>query len=178
MSEQSIVYVIGAARTRLIKIGQTTDIRARLATLSTGSPVELSVLWTAPGDQKLEADLHHHFRRQRRHGEWFDLGYADPAEMVAEVAELMGVTAGVFAEERRARRPRASASRPARRQARVTAQVGVARGWAARVYRESLAAGEPLSSRALAARTGVSQSTAARVIAEAHAVPEDDQAAA
>lgn len=178
MSERSVVYVIGAVGTRLIKIGQTTDIRRRLADLSTGSPVQLSVLWTAPGDQRLESDLHCYFRRQRRHGEWFDLGYADPVEMAAEVAVLMDVVAAAFAEdeERWARSPKVAASRVARRQARVTATIGVDRDEAARIWRESRDSGEPLTSRALAARTGMSQSTAARLIAEIRA--QDAQAAA
>lgn len=49
-------------------------------------------------------------------------------------------------------------------------------GPAARMWRASRDLGEPLSSRALAARTGMSQSTASRLIAEIRA--EDDQAAA
>lgn len=178
MSERSVVYAVGATGTRLIKIGQTTDIRRRLADLSTGSPVQLSVLWTAPGDQRLEASLHRYFSRQRRHGEWFDLGYADPVEMAAEVAVLMDVVAAAFAEdaERWSRSPKAAAIRVARRQAAVTARVGVDHDEAARIWRESRDNGKPLSSRALAVRTGMSQSTASRLIAEIRA--EDDQAAA
>jgi hypothetical protein len=74
------------------------------------------------------------------------------------------------------RRKVAAASGPARRQARVTATVGVDRDEAARIWRESRDLSAPLSSRALAARTGMSQSTAARLIADIRA--EDDQAAA
>jgi hypothetical protein len=70
----------------------------------------------------------------------------------------------------------AAASGPARRQARVTASIGVDREEAVRLWRESRDSGAPLSSRALAARTGMSQSTAARLIAEIRA--EDGQAAA
>jgi len=70
----------------------------------------------------------------------------------------------------------AAASGPARRQARVTATIGVDRAEAARMWRESRDSGAPLSSRALAARTGMSQSTASRLITEIRA--EDEQAAA
>lgn len=70
----------------------------------------------------------------------------------------------------------AAAESAARRPKRVTARVAVDRDEAVRIYRESLAAGEPLSSRGLAVRTGMSQSTASRLIAEIRA--EDDQAAA
>lgn len=74
------------------------------------------------------------------------------------------------------KRVAAAASRPARRQAAVTARVGVDSDEAARIWRESRDNGAPLSSRALAVRTGMSQSTATRLIAEIRA--EDDQAAA
>ena len=46
----------------------------------------------------------------------------------------------------------------------MTARVGVDRESTAAVYAASVAAGAPLSSRDLAERAGVSQSTAARVI--------------
>lgn len=58
----------------------------------------------------------------------------------------------------------AAASAPARRQASVTARIGVDRDSAAEIYRESVEQGAPLSSRSLARRTGLSQSTAARLI--------------
>lgn len=70
----------------------------------------------------------------------------------------------------------AAASEPARRQAAVTARIGVDRDEAAQLWRESRDSGSPLSSRALASQTGMSQSTAARLIADIRA--EDDQAAA
>ena len=65
-------------------------------------------------------------------------------------------------------RPRiAAASAPARRQAAVTARVGVDRASTAAVYAASVAAGAPLTSRDLATAAGVSQSTASRVIRNA-----------
>lgn len=57
-----------------------------------------------------------------------------------------------------------AASRPARRQASITARVGIDAEQVVRAYRESVEAGSPLSSRALAEQTGVSQTTALRVI--------------
>ena len=74
------------------------------------------------------------------------------------------------------KRTAAAASRPARRQASVTARIGVDRDEAARIWRESRDLGAPLSSRALASQTGMSQSTASRLIGEIRA--EDGQAAA
>lgn len=91
------------------------------------------------------------------------------SEVIADIAPSLTHRANgrpkVAAAESAARGPR-----------RVTARVAVDRDEAARIYRESLAAGEPLSSRGLAVRTGMSQSTALRLIAEIRA--EDDQAAA
>ena len=67
-----------------------------------------------------------------------------------------------------ARRP-VVVSSAARRQASVTARIGAVSPDVARVFRESLAAGKPLSSRTLARRAGVSQSTAHRVITDVRA---------
>ena len=58
----------------------------------------------------------------------------------------------------------AAASAPARRQAAVTARVGTDNDAAARIYRDSLTQGAPLTSRELADTAGVSQSTASRII--------------
>jgi hypothetical protein len=60
----------------------------------------------------------------------------------------------------------AAASVPARRQAAVTARVGTDNDAAARIYRDSLTQGAPLTSRELADAAGVSQSTASRIIRE------------
>jgi len=60
----------------------------------------------------------------------------------------------------------AAASAPARRQAAVTARVGTDNDAAARIYRDSLTQGAPLTSRELADAAGVSQSTASRIIRE------------
>jgi hypothetical protein len=61
----------------------------------------------------------------------------------------------------------AAASAPARRQATITARIGgTDRDEVARLWKASQAAGSPLSTRALAKRAGVSQTTATRVIAE------------
>lgn len=61
---------------------------------------------------------------------------------------------------------RVSPAEPARRAAAVTARVGVDRDSVKDAYRDSVTKGDPLTSRALARLTGVSQATAARIIAE------------
>ncbi|MFL6116305.1 MAG: hypothetical protein ACJ786_33870 [Catenulispora sp.] len=77
------------------------------------------------------------------------------------VASLPPVTQPAFKPRRVA-----AASAPARRQASVTARVGTDNDTAARMYRDSLTQGTPLTSRELAEAAKVSQSTASRIIRE------------
>ena len=88
----SVVYVIGNADNRLVKIGTTTaSADKRLSGIQTMSPSLLSVLWTTPGGRELEQELHRRFAAERRHGEWFDFGDRDPVTEVSAVArELSG----------------------------------------------------------------------------------------
>lgn len=75
------LYVIGQATILVpappFKIGVSTDIRDRLATLQTGSPVRLQVFHRrlVPADGRSafdrEKNLHWHFRAHQVHGEWF-----------------------------------------------------------------------------------------------------------
>lgn len=84
----SVVYVIGNADNRLVKIGWTTQAKLkRLGQIQTMSPSILKVLWTTPGGRPLEDALHSRFLAERRHGEWFDFGDRDP---VATVSEAVG----------------------------------------------------------------------------------------
>jgi len=69
---KSVVYVIGPASQRRVKIGTTEHIDKRPKTIQSMSPVLLQVLWTTPGDRQLEDALHEHFKDRRAHGEWFD----------------------------------------------------------------------------------------------------------
>ena len=70
-------YVIEAVGEQLYKIGRTGgDARARLQRLRTTSPVPLELVLVL--DHPLWEDvLHHHYRAQRRHGEWFALDEGD-----------------------------------------------------------------------------------------------------
>lgn len=87
---ESVVYLLGNADNRLVKIGMTTKSGLeRLAGIQTMSPSILSILWSTPGGTRLEHKLHYQFRVERRHGEWFDFGDRDPiAEVSAAAAEL------------------------------------------------------------------------------------------
>lgn len=65
------VYFIAAPESRLIKIGKTTDMQRRFASLKTSSPVELRLLDSIEYDYWLEDRIHRHLAEDRKHGEWF-----------------------------------------------------------------------------------------------------------
>jgi len=74
---QGCTYIIGTPDGDLYKIGRTGgDPADRLATLQTGSPVTLHLVAVLP-HPRWEDVLHHHFREQRRQGEWFELSQSD-----------------------------------------------------------------------------------------------------
>jgi len=58
-----------------MKIGWTTDLRGRLISIQTGSPVELSIMGYIETEEpkKLERYFHTLFKKDRKHGEWFDV---------------------------------------------------------------------------------------------------------
>ncbi|WP_329390153.1 GIY-YIG nuclease family protein [Streptomyces sp. NBC_01716] len=80
--QESVVYVIGDGRSRVVKIGTTSNLRSRLKGLQTGSAYELRVLWSFGGDVRLEEYLHRRYGELRLEGEWFDFGDDDPVERV------------------------------------------------------------------------------------------------
>lgn len=80
------VYLIGSPDSRLVKIGTTQDIKARLRGIQNMSPAPLEVLWQTEGGLLMERVLHERFREYRCHGEWFDFGSSDPVELVSEAA--------------------------------------------------------------------------------------------
>lgn len=80
------VYFIGVGQSDIVKIGRTSDIRARVAALQTGAPLPLHVLAmfhvidTTPCDmcelprrsaKYIERGLHLMFMKNRTSGEWF-----------------------------------------------------------------------------------------------------------
>jgi hypothetical protein len=62
-------YFVQAENGGLVKIGKSNNIRSRLTTLQTGSPVRLAIIGAIRGDR--EAELHLRFKGLRSHGEWF-----------------------------------------------------------------------------------------------------------
>lgn len=82
-----LVYVIGAPRTRVVKIGRSVDVTRRLPMIQTGHPERLELLWSTPGGPLLEGWLHAEFSAYRLHGEWFDFGDEDPVGTVRRAVE-------------------------------------------------------------------------------------------
>lgn len=64
-------YIIGGKGARLVKIGKSYDVNARVRALQSGSPVELEIMRVIPFD--CERAMHVKYAHLRRHGEWFDL---------------------------------------------------------------------------------------------------------
>lgn len=68
---QSFVYVICGDEPEPVKVGKANDVRARIATLQTGNPQDLRLLYVLPGDAELEWQLHRRLQGGRVRGEWF-----------------------------------------------------------------------------------------------------------
>lgn len=78
-------YLVGAEGSPLVKIGYTSGAPAkRLASLQTGQPMPLSLLWSIPVD--IESELHERFAAHRVRGEWFDLTPLGDAIAVVQAA--------------------------------------------------------------------------------------------
>jgi len=63
-------YVVEGGKSRLVKIGRSQDVPARIRTLQASSPATLKVLRVIPFD--CERAMHHRYAHLRRHGEWFE----------------------------------------------------------------------------------------------------------
>jgi hypothetical protein len=85
-------YLVGAEGSPLVKIGYTSGAPLkRLASLQTGQPMTLSLLWSLPVD--IENELHERFAAYRVRGEWFDLTpLGDAVEVVQAAAEQVSST--------------------------------------------------------------------------------------
>lgn len=84
--ERYCVYFIRAEKGGPVKIGLTSNIRQRLASLQACCPFELGVMATIEGCAKsTEATLHRKFAGGRLHGEWFREDTPGLLELVADV---------------------------------------------------------------------------------------------
>jgi hypothetical protein len=66
-----MVYFVQAERSRLVKIGQSTDVKHRLSELQHGNPDKLTVLAVIP-DKHFDGEFHIKFRDCHFSGEWFE----------------------------------------------------------------------------------------------------------
>jgi len=64
-------YIYFVAGLDSVKIGYSLNPVERIANLQTGSPVPLKLLCILSGSPKIETLLHHYFKEQRTHREWF-----------------------------------------------------------------------------------------------------------
>lgn len=66
------VYFVHAPDANLVKIGATTNLRARLLALQNASPVPLVLIQSIAGGKDEERVLHQRWAHLRSHGEWFE----------------------------------------------------------------------------------------------------------
>lgn len=71
--QRQFVYFIGT-EDGPVKIGLTTNVRQRLESLQTASPIKLELLAYCDGDRWLEQRYHDFFAPHRLQGEWFGRG--------------------------------------------------------------------------------------------------------
>lgn len=68
---ESVVYFLYSPATDMVKIGVTTQLRARISDLNTAHGVELQLLLLLPGDRLVERRMHRRFADLRAGREWF-----------------------------------------------------------------------------------------------------------
>jgi len=68
---KGFIYFIQGECGGPIKIGYTTDLKARLKTLQTGYPDRLELLFAFPGNPEDEKKTHERYGEYRLQGEWF-----------------------------------------------------------------------------------------------------------
>ncbi len=71
IASRSVTYAIVTIGRPRVKIGKSTNVKARLRDLQTAAPDPLAILGTIPGDR--EEELHARFAKVRLRGEWFRL---------------------------------------------------------------------------------------------------------
>lgn len=91
---RSFVYFLEPEGIDLIKIGYSVSPRSRVVSQMQWSPIPVTLLATAPGDAFSEAQLHHRFRADRQHCEWFKV--SDELRALVEEAATTGRIQGLL----------------------------------------------------------------------------------
>ena len=89
VGSKGIIYVIQCGNLPYYKIGMTTSgVDSRLASLQTGSPLPLRVLFTRTHYRPVECErfLHDKFKHVRMMGEWFRLSFDE----LMDLAVILG----------------------------------------------------------------------------------------
>ena len=93
LKTQSVVYYVDmgeeSTRAGYIKIGHTTNMRARLSQLKGKYGGEPTVLATEPGDTKREAEMHSRFSHLARVRGGFNEQFEDAPELREWIAQLV-----------------------------------------------------------------------------------------
>jgi hypothetical protein len=73
------VYVIGNRQIQRYKIGRSTRLQERFKAIQSHSPILVEIIFSAKVTDSfaVEGLLHKRFKKQRKHGEWFDLSDTD-----------------------------------------------------------------------------------------------------
>ena len=89
LKETSVVYIMAHKSLGILKIGVTSDLKRRLATVSNDMGYDLKMVYhTKPLKDafKLERELHKIFKNNRWKGEWFELSHVN---ILAEVEKIV-----------------------------------------------------------------------------------------
>lgn len=81
------IYVIGQSWRSPVTVGVTNRPEDRLRQLQAGSPVNLVLLWSAPGNGLVLEHIQAALATMRAHGQWFDLSpLANPLYLISRLA--------------------------------------------------------------------------------------------
>jgi hypothetical protein len=81
------LYIIGNLELGTYKIGVSVNVKKRLKTLQTGSPVPLTLVASKPVDDMYSTEEKTHIKlaAYRLHGEWFKLTYEQALAAIAPI---------------------------------------------------------------------------------------------
>lgn len=87
--KNSLIYFVGSVETKCIKIGHSSNVDARIASLRTANPYPLLIVAAIRGGWRAESAVHARFRRLKMSGgqEWFRLTPELMRFIVAAVAQ-------------------------------------------------------------------------------------------